>query len=164
MAEIPKQANSSSSIMYLVIGIAVLLMAVIVPFSMKGKGQRPPRPPTRPTPASAGRPRRAGAAAKAAGPRDGATVWIRLPGLPREVAQPALRRPATRRLGAAHRAGIGDAAQERHQWQGAMPPKGGGTDLSDAELKAAVEHLVGLAKSRVGSNEKGDAEASPFHL
>ncbi|HMW18820.1 MAG TPA: c-type cytochrome [Accumulibacter sp.] len=28
----------------------------------------------------------------------------------------------------------------------AMPPKGGVTDLSDAELKAAVEHLVGMAK------------------
>lgn len=30
--------------------------------------------------------------------------------------------------------------------KGAMPPKGGGADLSDAEVKAAVEHLVGLAK------------------
>ncbi|HOL64255.1 MAG TPA: c-type cytochrome [Accumulibacter sp.] len=28
----------------------------------------------------------------------------------------------------------------------AMPAKGGAADLSDAELKAAVEHLVGLAK------------------
>ena len=30
--------------------------------------------------------------------------------------------------------------------KGAMPPKGGGADLSDAEVKAAVEHLVGLSK------------------
>ena len=28
----------------------------------------------------------------------------------------------------------------------AMPPKGGAADLTDAELKAAVEHLVGLSK------------------
>lgn len=28
----------------------------------------------------------------------------------------------------------------------AMPPKGGAADLSDAEIKAAVDHLVGLAK------------------
>ncbi|WP_287669102.1 c-type cytochrome [Accumulibacter sp.] len=28
----------------------------------------------------------------------------------------------------------------------AMPPKGGNPDLSDAEVKAAVEHLVGLSK------------------
>lgn len=30
--------------------------------------------------------------------------------------------------------------------KGAMPPRGGGADLSDAELKAAVEYLVGKAK------------------
>ena len=30
--------------------------------------------------------------------------------------------------------------------KGAMPPKGGGADLTDDEIKAAVEHLVGLAK------------------
>ncbi len=28
----------------------------------------------------------------------------------------------------------------------AMPPKGGATDLSDGEIKAAVDHLVGLSK------------------
>lgn len=28
----------------------------------------------------------------------------------------------------------------------AMPPKGGGSDLTDAEIKAAVEHLAGLAR------------------
>lgn len=30
--------------------------------------------------------------------------------------------------------------------KGAMPPKGGGTDLSEAEIKAAVEYLVGQSK------------------
>ncbi|MBL8431456.1 MAG: cytochrome c5 family protein, partial [Dechloromonas sp.] len=28
----------------------------------------------------------------------------------------------------------------------AMPPKGGAADLSDAEIKGAVDHLVGLSK------------------
>ena len=28
----------------------------------------------------------------------------------------------------------------------AMPPKGGAADLSEAELKAAVDHLIGLSK------------------
>jgi len=27
-----------------------------------------------------------------------------------------------------------------------MPPKGGAADLSDAEIKGAVDHLVGLSK------------------
>ena len=30
--------------------------------------------------------------------------------------------------------------------KGAMPPKGGATSLSDDEIKAGVDHLVGLAK------------------
>ena len=30
--------------------------------------------------------------------------------------------------------------------KGAMPPKGGAADLSDDEIKGAVDHLVGLAK------------------
>ena len=30
--------------------------------------------------------------------------------------------------------------------KGAMPPRGGGVDLSDAELKAAVDYLVSKAK------------------
>jgi cytochrome c5 len=30
--------------------------------------------------------------------------------------------------------------------KGGMPPKGGGADLTDAEIKAAVAHLTGLAK------------------
>ena len=68
MAENSKQANSSSSIMYLVIGIAVLLMAVIVPFSMKGRAApgRGHRRGRRPHPA--GRPRRAGEGGKGCRP------------------------------------------------------------------------------------------------
>jgi cytochrome c5 len=30
--------------------------------------------------------------------------------------------------------------------KGAMPPKGGAADLSDGEIKAAVDHLIGQAK------------------
>lgn len=30
--------------------------------------------------------------------------------------------------------------------KGAMPPKGGAADLSDGEIKAAVDHLIGLSK------------------
>jgi cytochrome c5 len=30
--------------------------------------------------------------------------------------------------------------------KGAMPPKGGAADLSDGEIKAAVDHLLNLSK------------------
>lgn len=149
MAENSKQANSSSSIMYLVIGIAVLLMAVIVPFSMKGKGSAPAaandEADARIQPVA--RVELAKAAKKAAGPRDGATVYG-------SVCQ------ACHASGAAGAPKAGDKAawaprvakgkaeliKSVTNGKGAMPPKGGGADLSDAELKAAVEHLVGLAK------------------
>ncbi len=77
MAENSNPSNSSSSIMYLVIGIAVLLMAAIVPFSMKGKGSAPAgagdEADARIQPVA--RVELAKAAAKASGPRDGATVY-----------------------------------------------------------------------------------------
>ena len=149
MAENSQQTNSSSSIMYLVIGIAVLLMAVIVPFSMKGKGSAPAAATddadARIQPVA--RVELVKAAKKAAGPRDGATVYA-------SVCQ------ACHASGAAGAPKAGDKAawapriaqgsatllKNATNGKGAMPPKGGGADLSDAELKAAVEHLVGLAK------------------
>ena len=149
MAENSKQTNSSSSIMYLVIGIAVLLMAVIVPVSMKGKGSAPAAATddaaARIQPVA--RVELVKAAKKAAGPRDGATVYA-------SVCQ------ACHASGAAGAPKAGDKAawapriaqgsatllKNATNGKGAMPPKGGGADLSDAELKAAVEHLVGLAK------------------
>ncbi|HQO29833.1 MAG TPA: c-type cytochrome, partial [Accumulibacter sp.] len=43
-------------------------------------------------------------------------------------------------------AGMPALLESATKGKNAMPPKGGAADLSDAELKAAVEHLVGLAK------------------
>ena len=147
MAE--NSSNSSSSIMYVVIGIAVLLMAVIVPFSMKGKGSAPAaasdEADQRIQPVA--RVELAKAAPKASGPRDGATVYSTF-------------------CAACHGAGVAGApkAGDKGAWapriakgkaeliksvtngKGAMPPKGGGADLTDDEIKAGVEHLIGLAK------------------
>ena len=149
MAENSNPSNSSSSIMYLVIGIAVLLMAAIVPFSMKGKGNAPAgagdEADARIQPVA--RVELAKAAAKASGPRDGATVYG-------AVCQ------ACHASGAAGAPKAGDKAawaprvakgkaellKSATNGKGAMPPKGGAADLSDAELKAAVDHLVGLAR------------------
>ncbi len=149
MAENSKQTNSSSSIMYLVIGIAVLLMAVIVPFSMKGKGSAPAAATddadARIQPVA--RVELVKAAKKAAGPRDGATVYA-------SVCQACHASGAAGTPNACDKAawapriaqGSATLLKNATNGKGAMPPKGGGADLSDAELKAAVEHLVGLAK------------------
>lgn len=42
--------------------------------------------------------------------------------------------------------GIGQLLQSATKGKGAMPPKGGNTALSDAEIKAAVEYMVGQSK------------------
>ena len=42
--------------------------------------------------------------------------------------------------------GIAAMLKTATEGKGAMPPKGGAADLSDAELKAAVEYLVDQAK------------------
>ena len=54
------------------------------------------------------------------------------------------------RLGAAHRQGQGDALSARAPGfsgqRGVMPPKGGRVDLPDDLVKAAVDHMVGMAQ------------------
>ena len=83
----------------------------------------------------------------ASGPRDGATIYNTV-------------------CGACHNTGVANApkAGDKAAWaprialgkdalyksaiggKGAMPPKGGAADLSDDEIKGAVDHLLGLAK------------------
>jgi cytochrome c5 len=42
--------------------------------------------------------------------------------------------------------GMGALLQSALKGKGAMPPKGGNTALSDAEVRAAVEYMVSQAK------------------
>ncbi len=148
MAEKP---HSSSSIMYVVIAIAVLLIVVAVPLSNLGKGKAPAgagsdEAEARIQPVARVELQKA-AAGNSGKPRDGAAVYG-------SVCQ------------ACHAAGVAGAPKtgDKAAWapriatgtaalvksvtngKGAMPPKGGGADLTDAEIKAAVEHLVGLSK------------------
>jgi len=87
------------------------------------------------------------APAAAAGPKDGATVFNSV-------------------CGACHNTGVAGAPKvgDKAAWapriaqgndtlyknaiagKNAMPPKGGAADLSDGEIKGAVDHLVGLSK------------------
>lgn len=148
MAEKP---NSSKSIMYVVIAVALLLIVVFVPLSMMGKGGTPQgsgaeEADMRIQPVARIALQKAPAAASGK-PRDGATVYgavcvachgSGVAGAPKAGDKTAW----------APRIAQGMATLLKHatEGKGAMPPKGGAADLSDDELKAAVEHLVGLAK------------------
>jgi cytochrome c5 len=146
MAEKP---HSSSAIMYVVIAVAVLLLVVIVPLSMRSKEAAPAvadDADQRILPVARFDLQRAEAAGGGK-PRDGATVYNAV-------------------CMACHAAGVAGAPKSGNKgdWapriakgtdalvksaiagKGAMPPKGGNASLSDAEVKAAVEHLIGLAK------------------
>lgn len=145
------EQHSSKSIMYAVIGAAVLLVLIVVPFAFSGK----------PSGAAGGSAEDAdariapvahvevqGAAAKSDGkPRDGKTIYSTVC-------------TACHGTGAAGAPKAGDKAawgpriakgmpaliKSATNGLNAMPPKGGAADLTDAELKSAVEYLTGLAK------------------
>ena len=146
-----EQKHSSSSIMYVVIAVAILLVVATVPFSMKGKGSaaqvaNSDEADARIQPVARVELQKAPAAA-AGGKRDGATIYG-------TVCQ------ACHASGAAGAPKAGDKAawapriaqglptllKNATNGKGAMPPKGGAADISDDELKSAVEHLIKLSK------------------
>lgn len=146
-----EKSHSSSSIMYVVIAIAVLLVVALVPLSKMGKGSAPAggnsdEADNRIQPVA--RVEMAKAAPVASGkPRDGATVYGAV--CMACHASGVAGAPKAGDKGAwAPRIASGTAALVKSvvNGKGAMPPKGGAADLSDAEVKAAVEHLVGLSK------------------
>lgn len=141
---------SSRTIMVITIIVSLALIVIIWPLSMIGKGGTAPvggdEAELRIQPVA--RVAMQAAEVKTGGaPRDGVTVYNSI-------------------CMACHATGVAGApkAGDKEAWapriatgmdallkvaingKGAMPPKGGGADLTDAELAAAVEHLVGLAK------------------
>ena len=146
------EKHSSKSIMVGSIIAAVVLMAVVVPFTIKGDKSAATSGDAdgadiRIQPVAKFELQKAAAAATGGAPKDGATVFNTV-------------------CGACHNTGAAGApkAGDKAAWgpriaqgkealyksaiggKNAMPPKGGAADLSDAEIKAAVDHLIGLAK------------------
>jgi cytochrome c5 len=146
------EQHSSKSIMWATIIIAIVLIAILFPLTIKNPGSA--------ADASKGsdesdvriQPVAKFEMAKAAPvsdgkPKDGATVYGSVcsachasgaAGSPKAGDKAAWAPRIAQGKETLYKSAIGG--------KNAMPPKGGATDLSDAEIKAAVDHLVGLAK------------------
>ena len=145
------EQHSSKGIMIATIVVAIILTAVVVPFSMKAEksaadASSADQADSRIQPVARFELAKAAPAA-AAGPKDGATVFNSV-------------------CGACHNTGVAGAPKvgDKAAWapriaqgndtlyknaitgKNAMPPKGGAADLSDGEIKGAVDHRVGLSK------------------
>lgn len=147
MAEKP---HSSTSIMYVVIAIAVLLVVAAVPLAKLGKGSvaagTGDEADQRIQPVARFELQKAAAAASGK-PRDGAAVYATVCQACHAAGVAGAPKTGDKGAWAPRIAkGAGELLKSVMNGKGAMPPKGGGADLSEAEVKAAVEHLVGLSK------------------
>ena len=144
-----KQQYSSRAIMTITIVVAAILVVVVWPLSMMGKGDTTAGnddAELRIQPVA--RVEMQKAAVKSDGkPRDGATVYNTLCSACHATGVAGA--PKTGDKAAwAPRIATGSAALLKSATEGknAMPARGGAADLTDAELKAAVDYLVGKAK------------------
>ncbi|WP_026687046.1 c-type cytochrome [Azovibrio restrictus] len=146
------QQNSSKSIMYATVAVAILLMVAIVPFTIKGDmapvAGSSEDAEVRVQPVAKFELKVAGAAdAAASGPKDGPTVYASVcsachdtgaAGAPKKGDKAAWAPRIATGNDALYASAIGGKL--------AMPAKGGAANLSDEEVKGAVDYLVGQAK------------------
>ena len=145
-----KQTNSSRTIMTITIAVAAVLVVLVWPLSMIGKGETAidASQDAELRIAPVARVEMQKAQAKSDGkPRDGETVYNTvctachasgIAGAPKTGDKAAWApRIAT---------GMDALFKSASNGKNAMPARGGGADLSDDELKAAVEYLVGKAR------------------
>ncbi|WP_300337929.1 c-type cytochrome [Accumulibacter sp.] len=141
---------SSRAILMITVVIAIVLIVVIWPLSMVGKGSvatgHSDEVYVRILPVAKVELGRVPAAADGR-PRDGAAVYNSVC-MACHASGVAGAPKAGDKAAWAPRIATGSAALVTSvtNGKGAMPPKGGGADLTDDEIKAAVDHLVGLAK------------------
>ncbi|MEF8700808.1 MAG: c-type cytochrome [Candidatus Accumulibacter sp. UW25] len=147
-----QQQNSSRSILIVTIVVAILLIVVIWPLSQLGKGNSVKASDSdeaagRIQPVATLELAKAPVAQSDGKPRDGATVYNSVC-MACHASGAAGAPKAGDKAAWAPRIATGTAAlvNSAINGKGAMPPKGGGADLTEDEVKAAVEHLVGLAK------------------
>lgn len=146
------EQHSSKGIMWATIIVAIVLIAIIYPLTdrayesaadaSKGNDEADVRiqPVARFELAKA-------APAASSGPKDGATVYNTVCGACHNNNVAGAPNPTDKAAWAA-RLATGKEALYNSAIAGknAMPPKGGAADLSDDEIKGAVDYLLGLAK------------------
>ena len=144
--------NSSKSMMWATIGVAVVLIAIIYPLtnrtfnsaadSAKGNDESDVRiqPVAKFELAKAEAP-------AASGPRDGATIYNSVCGACHNTGVAGAPK-IDDKAAWAPRVGTGKEALYKSAIGGknAMPAKGGAADLSDAEIKATVDYMLGKVK------------------
>ncbi len=146
-----QQQYSSRAILMITIVIAIILIVVIWPLSMIGKGSVTAGggddADARIQPVAKLELAKAAPAKSDGKPRDGATVYNSVC-MACHASCAAGAPKAGDKAAWAPRIATGMPALIKSVTNGknAMPAKGGAADLTDAEIKAAVEHLVGLSK------------------
>ncbi|WP_153114806.1 c-type cytochrome [Rhodocyclus tenuis] len=151
MSENPQETpHSSQKILYVTIAVALLAIVVIWPLSMRGKGGAPAtgddsvelriQPVARVT-------IKGEEPAAASGPKDGESIYKSVCsachgsgalGAPKAGDKAAW----TPRLAQGKTVLYASALNGKNS----MPAKGGATSLSDAEVKSAVDYMIGLVK------------------
>lgn len=149
-----QEKSSGGSVLPLVLGVAVLLMLVIVPFSMVGKPSEPAsrnvndEAETRIAPvATLALPAVKTEAASDGKPKDGKTVYTMVCSACHATGAAGAPKAGDKAAWAPRLAtGMAALINSALHGKNAMPAKGGMTSLSDDEVKGAVEYLTGLAK------------------
>lgn len=146
------QKNPSGTIFIASIVAAVMLMAIVLPFAIKDQPQPtaeidPEDVNLRIQPVARLEIQPAGAALASTKPRDGATLFNTICSTCHNTGVAGAPK-AGDKAAWAPRLAQGKEALYKNALVGknAMPARGGGADLSDAEVKAAVDYLTGLAK------------------
>jgi len=147
------EQHSSKSIMWAVIIVAIALIAIIYPLTVKKSTSAADaaggndEADIRIQPVAKFELAKAAAPAAGGAPKDGPTVFNSVCGACHNTGAAGAPKAGDKAAWAPRLAQGKDALYKSAiAGKGAMPPKGGAADLSDGEIKAAVDHLLGLAK------------------
>lgn len=146
-----QKTHSSRSIMLITIGVAILLSLLVWPLSQLGKGSSSPasgdEAEMRIQPVARVELRQAPVVRTDGKPRSGDAVYAAVCQTCHAAGLAGAPKTGDKAAWAA-RIATGNAAllKSAINGKGGMPARGGGADLTDAEIKAAVEYIIGKAK------------------